>query len=157
MPFKATEIVSLSVAFLAFVGSITSAFYTYSNRNRELDIKLVEIGIGILRADPKETGLTAARGWAVDVIEHFSGLQFSDADRQALLQRPLLFRPTVTVAPTQNDALQEILRQLSQSIQESANQVTPQQQAEMMKMMMQMLQNQDKAKSNLPKSGSPNQ
>ena len=27
-------------------------------------IKLVELGIGILRADPKDTGLTAARGWA---------------------------------------------------------------------------------------------
>jgi hypothetical protein len=94
MRFTATETVSISVAALAFLGSVTSAFYTYSNRNRELDIKLVELGIGILRADPKETGLTAARGWALQVIEENSRVRFSDEDRAALLQRPLLFNPT---------------------------------------------------------------
>lgn len=94
MRFTATEAVSLGVATLAFIGSTTSAFYTYANRNRELDIKLVEIGIGILRADPKETGLTAARAWALRVIEDNSKVKFTDADRQTLLQRPLLFQPT---------------------------------------------------------------
>jgi hypothetical protein len=91
MRFKATEIVSLAVAALAFGGSILSAFYTYTSRGRELDIKLVEIGIGILRADPKETGLTAARGWAVQVIEDNSRVKFSSADRETLMLRPLLF------------------------------------------------------------------
>jgi len=116
MPFKATEIVSLSVAVLAFAGSLTSAFYTYSNRNREMDIKLVEIGIGILRADPKETGLTAARGWAVDVIEHYSGLRFSDSDRATLLQRPLLFRPTIDTQPTDPALVQMMMLMQMQSL-----------------------------------------
>jgi hypothetical protein len=105
MRFKATEIVSLAVAALAFGASILSAFYTYTSRNRELDIKLVEIGIGILRADPKETGLTAARGWAVQVIEDNSKVKFSSADRETLLLRPLLF---VAVNPSTGKNLEDL-------------------------------------------------
>jgi hypothetical protein len=107
MRFTATETVSLSVATLAFIGSITSAYYTYSNRNRELDIKLVEIGIGILRADPKDTGLTAARAWAVQVIEENSQVRFSDADRTSLLQKPLLFN-----APSREPLLERQLNDM---------------------------------------------
>jgi hypothetical protein len=100
------------VASLAFAGSIISAIYTYTSRNRELDIKLVEIGIGILRADPKETGLTAARGWAVQVIEDNSKVKFSPADRETLLLRPLLFLP---VNPATGKNLDELtLEELEQ-------------------------------------------
>jgi hypothetical protein len=94
MRFSATEITTICVAGIALAGSLGSGLYTYANRNRELDIKFVEIGIGILRADPKETGLTAARGWAVKVIEDYSRTKFSDEDRATLLQKPLLYRPT---------------------------------------------------------------
>jgi hypothetical protein len=34
MRFKTTEIVSLTVAFLAFLSAVVSSFYTYINRNR---------------------------------------------------------------------------------------------------------------------------
>jgi hypothetical protein len=95
MRFDGTQIATMSAAGLALVGSLASGFYTYANRNRELDIRLVEIGIGILRADPKETDLKAARGWAVQVIEDYSKVKFSDADRAALLDKPLLYRPTI--------------------------------------------------------------
>ena len=69
MPFKSTEIATIAVAGVALIGSVVSAFYTYANRNRELDIKLVEIGIGILRTDPKGTDLASARAWAIQIIE----------------------------------------------------------------------------------------
>lgn len=55
MRFKPTEIATIILAGIAFAGSVISAFYTFTNRNRELDIELVKVGIGILRADPKET------------------------------------------------------------------------------------------------------
>jgi len=71
MRFKATEIVSLAVAGIALLGSLTSAYYTYINRNRELDIELVKIGISILRADPKEDQTNGAREWALDIVETF--------------------------------------------------------------------------------------
>ena len=112
MRFKPTEIATIAVAGLALVGSVISAFYTYTNRNRELDIKLVEIGIGILRSDPKETGLTAARGWAVQVIEENSRVKFSNDDRQGLLQKPLLYQPAATA--TLRDAVEHLERQMKE-------------------------------------------
>jgi hypothetical protein len=94
MRFDGTQIATMSAAGLALIGSLASGFYTYTNRNRELDIRLVEIGINILRADPKQTDLKAARGWAVQVIEDYSKVKFSEADRAALLDKPLLYRPS---------------------------------------------------------------
>jgi hypothetical protein len=94
MRFDGTQIATMSAAGLALIGSVASGFYTYANRNRELDIRLVEIGINILRADPKQTDLKAARAWAVQVIEDYSKIKFSDADRAALLDKPLLYRPS---------------------------------------------------------------
>jgi hypothetical protein len=99
MDFKSTEIATISVAGIALIGSVVSAFYTYANRNRELDIKLVEIGINILHADPKGADLTPARAWAIQVIEDNSKVKFTEPDRKSLLQKPLLFRPTAGPSP----------------------------------------------------------
>jgi hypothetical protein len=38
--FRATEVVTIVVAVIAFVGTLANSFYAYSNRNRELDIEL---------------------------------------------------------------------------------------------------------------------
>jgi hypothetical protein len=92
--FSATELTSVVVAILAFLGAIVSAFYTYSNRNRELDIKFVEIGLSVLRADPKETQTNGARGWAIKIIENYSGEKFSEEAKKELLTGPIK-----TVAP----------------------------------------------------------
>ena len=150
MRFTTTETVSVTVAALAFLGSITSAFYTYSNRNRELDIKLVELGIGILRADPKETGLTAARGWALQVIEENSRVRFSDEDRAALLHKPLLFNPT-------DRAIQEMMSMMQSSLQAAAQtaDVNKNTNETMMNMMMKMMQNQANEKPKPSTTPSP--
>lgn len=91
--FKATEVATIAVATIAFLGSVVSAFYTYTSRNRELDIKLVEIGITILRADPKEAQTNGAREWAVSVIEKHSGQRFSEKAKSELLNYKLDFEP----------------------------------------------------------------
>ena len=116
MRFKPTEIATIAVAGIALVGSITAAFYTYANRNRELDIKLVEIGIGILRTDPKDTGLTAARGWAVQVIEDNSRVKFSTEDRLTLLNKPLLYRSAGNVVSRDLEAIFFITDALSEGL-----------------------------------------
>jgi hypothetical protein len=89
MRFKPTELATVIVAAIAFLGAVASAFYTYTARNRELDIELVKIGIGILRADPKETQTSGAREWAIDVIETHSRRKFSDVAKSELLQNKL--------------------------------------------------------------------
>ena len=61
---------------------------TFASKDQELKVHLVEIAIGILRADPKED-VTPARGWALDIIEKNSGVPFSQQDREALLRKPL--------------------------------------------------------------------
>ena len=57
--------------------------------NEELRVHLVEIAIGILRADPKDE-VTPARAWAIDVIERNAGVLFTSEDRAALLHKPVL-------------------------------------------------------------------
>jgi hypothetical protein len=91
MRFKPTELATIIVAAIAFLGAIASAFYTYTARNRELDIELVKIGIGILRADPKETQTAGAREWAIRLVEARSGQPFSEEARKELLQNQLIY------------------------------------------------------------------
>ena len=91
MRFKASEIIALSVAAIAFAGSVISALYAYANRNRELDIELVKIGVSILRADPKETQTQGAREWAIKIVENYSGQKFSDDAKNELLKNKLSF------------------------------------------------------------------
>jgi hypothetical protein len=112
MRFKSTEIATIAVAGVALIGSVVSAFYTYANRNRELDIKLVEIGIGILRTDPNGADLASARAWAIQVIEDNSKVKFSAGDRESLLKNPLLYRPTTGARQPQPI----ILRGLSEDV-----------------------------------------
>jgi hypothetical protein len=91
MRFKPTEFATIIVATIAFLGAIASAFYTYTARNRELDIELVKIGIAILRADPKETQTAGAREWAIRLVEARSGQSFSDEAKKELLQNQLIY------------------------------------------------------------------
>lgn len=105
MRFKVTEIVSLTAAGIACVGAIVSAavpaLYTHTSRNRELDIKLVEIGISILRADPKETQTNAAREWAIRIIEAHSGQKFSQEAKNELLNKKLTYDEFFTPSPVE--------------------------------------------------------
>src|SRR5436309_2254400 len=94
MRFKPTEIATIIVAGIALLGAAISTFYTYASRNRELDIELVKVGIGILRADPKEAQTNGAREWAIKVIEKHSVHPFSPEAKQELLQYQLGYDPT---------------------------------------------------------------
>jgi hypothetical protein len=89
MRLKPTELATIAVALVALGGTVITALYTYTSRNRKLDIALVKIGISILRADPRESQTQGAREWAIEVIEINSRLKFSAAARAELLQNKL--------------------------------------------------------------------
>ena len=99
MSFKPTEIATMFVAGIALTGAIIAAAFTYTDRNREviakeaspqeLNARLVEIGIAILRADPKEAQTNATREWAMRLIETHSGQPFSEQARSELLNNRL--------------------------------------------------------------------
>lgn len=73
-------------------------------KGRELDIKLVELGVNILRAGPQETGSKAARGWAIDVIEKYSGVSFTKEAKQALMNNALPIVINIPQISSQTDS-----------------------------------------------------
>jgi hypothetical protein len=84
-------------AFAALIGGLAgfggawiTGYFSLASKDEELRVRLVEIAISILEADPSKTDLTPARGWAMDVIDQKSGVKFSDADRAALLKKRIL-------------------------------------------------------------------
>ncbi|HXG77965.1 MAG TPA: hypothetical protein VNJ31_01320 [Methyloceanibacter sp.] len=56
-------------------------------RSRELDIRMVEIALSLLKPDPNvEPSKIGAREWAVDVMEKYSGVRFSPAARRSIIE-----------------------------------------------------------------------
>jgi Putative peptidoglycan binding domain len=91
MRFNPTQITTIIAAGIALATSVTSAYYTYTSRSRELDIELIKLGVSILQAAPKTTqkdGKTqedeGLRGWAIGVIEKFSERPLSPVAREQL-------------------------------------------------------------------------
>jgi hypothetical protein len=73
----------IAAATLAFVGTEWAARTSF-------DAQTVQIGVGILSADPGKSDVAPARKWAVDLVEKHSGLPFSAEDRENLLHHPIL-------------------------------------------------------------------
>ena len=77
------------VGAVGVVGAaLATGYFSAASKDEELRVHLVEIAIGILRADPKED-VAPARAWAIEVIEKNSGVKFEAPDRNALLHKPI--------------------------------------------------------------------
>jgi hypothetical protein len=90
----ASSATSLALLFSAvgvggtLLGATLAPVINYLVNERQMDVKMVEIGIGILRAPPKED-IAVIRSWAIDVIERSSGRKFTEAQRAALVKQEL--------------------------------------------------------------------
>jgi hypothetical protein len=74
---------------LALIAAVATGWFSFASKDEELWVHLVEIAIGILRADPKED-VSPARGWAMDAIDKYSGLRpFTADERAALSHKPI--------------------------------------------------------------------
>jgi len=60
-----------------------------SDKNREMDIKMLELSLAILREDPEKSQIKAARGWAVDLINHVSPMPIPKDARAQLISNKL--------------------------------------------------------------------
>lgn len=89
-----TAWIAATAAVVSALVALGSAGFSYLNRDRELDIRLVEIGIGILRVDPQKSGVSAARRWAITAIEENSEIKFTPEDKARLLKEPLDYYET---------------------------------------------------------------
>ena len=78
------------IGVLALAGVLATAWSAYASKDEELRVHLVEIAIGILRADPTKEDVAPARAWAMDAINKYSGLRpFTADERAALLHKPI--------------------------------------------------------------------
>ena len=82
----------LQTAIIASVsglfGVLVGAWLDYSVREREIDVKMIEIAVGLLKENPKGP-LQPARRWAVELIDHYSDVKLHDEARAVLLNCPL--------------------------------------------------------------------
>jgi hypothetical protein len=55
-------------------------------KSRELDIRMVEIALSLLKPDPNtDPNKVGAREWAINVMEKYSGVRFSEAARKSII------------------------------------------------------------------------
>jgi hypothetical protein len=74
------------------IAAVATSWFSFASKDEELRVHLVEIAMGILRADPSKEDVAPARAWALDAIDKASGLRpFTEEERAALLHKPLGF------------------------------------------------------------------
>jgi hypothetical protein len=74
----------------ALIAAVATGWISYASKDEELRVHLVEIAIGILRADPAKEDVAPARASAMDAIDKYSGLRpFTAEERSALLHKPI--------------------------------------------------------------------
>jgi hypothetical protein len=90
-PYPFTPYLQASVAVAALLIGASAMFATYLVWRGERNARLVEIGINVLRADPKkEPSAAAARTWALDLIDaNAGGVKFSAEARRQLMEEAL--------------------------------------------------------------------
>ena len=73
----------------AILGGLVVAVPTYLTSNRQMDVKMVEIAVGILSQKP-EANIEPARSWAVDVIQHYAQVELTPDVKKALIENRAL-------------------------------------------------------------------
>jgi hypothetical protein len=83
------------------VSTVISSGVLYLTSSREHDAKMVEMALGILRAAPNEN-VTAARSWAIRVINGHSGTPFTADEEKALLKNSIPYIPSLDFRDPRN-------------------------------------------------------
>lgn len=76
----------LAAVVIPVVIAVVGQAYTRAIREREIQGRLVELAIGILKEKPNEENRELRR-WAVDVVDRFSGVKFLKKARTDLIER----------------------------------------------------------------------
>lgn len=110
---KTAGFIAIAGALGTLVGATIAPLVNYWTNERQMDVKMVEIGIGILRAPPKED-IAVMRSWAIDVIEKSSGRRFSTEQRAALLKQELPIQGVAEWERPSKRKIDEIIRGLQE-------------------------------------------
>jgi hypothetical protein len=74
------------------VASVITGTFEYSGHSRDLDAKMIELSVGILRSKP-DAETMPLREWAIDVIQKRAGFTFTASQQAALRNGELPFKP----------------------------------------------------------------
>src|SRR6266480_1874843 len=135
MPEKSAGWLALAGTIGAIVGAAVSGVFNYLSHRGDLDAKMIELSVGILRAAPTpET--TPLREWAIDVTDKRARFEFDEAQRAALLKQELPFKGVAqsTITIGQDEQLSAALKAISEQIKEAARR-EPVSEQQMKKMM----------------------
>jgi hypothetical protein len=81
----------------ALAGALVTGAFNYFGHKSDLDAKMIELSVGILRAEPTpET--SPLREWAIDVIDKRANFSFNAAQRATLLKKELPFKGSFSSA-----------------------------------------------------------
>jgi hypothetical protein len=75
----------------AAIGAVIAGAFNYVSHQYDLDAKVIELGVGILRA-PVTEETKPLREWAIDVMGKRAHFYFDEKQRAVLLNQPLPFR-----------------------------------------------------------------
>ena len=146
MPEKSAGWIALAGTIGAIAGAVVSGLFNYLSHRGDLDAKMIELSVGILRATPTpET--TPLRQWAIDVIDKRARFEFDEAQRAALLKQELPFKGAAqsTVTIGQDEQLTAFLKGIGEQLKEAARKQPVSE--EQMKKMMELLQKQSQQQS----------
>jgi hypothetical protein len=82
---------ALAGAIGIVAGAAVTGAFNYFDHQRDLDAKMIELSVGILRSTPTPETIPL-REWAIDVIEKRAQFKFTAAQRAALLKQELPFK-----------------------------------------------------------------
>jgi hypothetical protein len=82
--FVTTTFVASTVG--ALIGTLAAPFFSWVTTERQVDAKMLEMSVGILREAPKIDD-DPIRSWAIKVVEKKSAINFSDAQKAAFLKK----------------------------------------------------------------------
>ena len=99
-------------------GGSAVALFGYLGTNREMDVKMVEIAVGILAKEPTDP-IKPVREWAVDVLSEYSDVSLSPLARAALLENPI----EIDTLPIDPDKLLGLKALIEEEAAETRNEV----------------------------------
>lgn len=83
-PIWTTVLTSLGTAFVAVVGTIIVGGFDYFNKDKELDIKLVNVGLSILRGEATgDQDSIYARKFALRLLKKYGDVEIPDKEFDA--------------------------------------------------------------------------
>ncbi|MBB4302343.1 hypothetical protein GGD81_001370 [Rhodobium orientis] len=81
---------AIAIAVITSGLSFAGGWWTFASKDRELDIKMVEVALSILRSDPEKSPASGARTWAMDILDQYSGVTLTPKARAELQSAPVM-------------------------------------------------------------------